>query len=167
MKLTLVSLTVAAQLAAAGAMAQTTDGITGTPSADTAAPLSGSFGSDWSVSLGTAMFGESGTGVRPASEIEAQWLTLSEEDRTMLRRDCMVFMQEAGTGMTPDATGSNAAGATADTDATGTGTAGSGMGAMGTDAIGTAGDTPTTGGTGMLNVSAESMEAICAATADL
>lgn len=223
MKLTFLTLTMAAQLAASVAMAQTSDGTTATPGA---MATSGTFGSDWSTSLSSAMFGEDGTTVRPDSEIEAQWATLSEEDRTMIRRDCMVFMQGAGAetegdvsgaATTADTTaGSDTSGATSmggaaatDTDATETDTTGTAatesdgaVGTTGTDATGTAdtsaADTGTadTGGaapgtaesaapgadasgaadsgmagdtsvTGMMDVSAENMEAICAATTNL
>lgn len=208
MKLTFLTLTMAAQLAASVAMAQTSDGTTATPEV---MATSGTFGSDWSTSLSSAMFGEDGTTVRPDSEIEAQWATLSEEDRTMIRRDCMVFMQGAGadtegdvsgTAATADTTaGSDTSGATSmdgsvatDTDATETDTTGtaatesdgavgttgtdttstadtgtSGSAAPGADATGTAdsgmaGDTSVTG---MMEVSAENMESICAATTNL
>ena len=223
MKLTFLTLTMAAQLAASVAMAQTSDGTTATPGA---MATSGTFGSDWSTSLSSAMFGEDGTMVRPDSEIEAQWATLSEEDRTMIRRDCMVFMQGAGAetegdvsgaATTADTTaGSDTSGATSmggaaatDTDATETDTTGTAakesdgaVGTTGTAATGTAdtgtADTGTadTGGaapgtaesaapgadatgaadsgmaadtsvTGMMDVSAENMEAICAATTNL
>lgn len=74
-----ISIAVSAQLLASAAFAQ----IEG----DT------SFGTDWSSSLGTAIFADDRSTVRSADEIGTQWITLSEEDRSMIRRDCMVHMQ--------------------------------------------------------------------------
>lgn len=112
MKRRLLALMIAAQLTATGALAQTpepsTDPTTGqTP--DTSAPgaASSGFGSDWSSTLGIAMLGQDTTTVRPAAELVTQWGTLSEDDRSVIRRDCMVFMQQPGgdTGLPAPGTG--------------------------------------------------------------
>lgn len=191
MKLTLATLAIAAQLTGAVALAQTTESTTGTGTMTTP---TGSFGSDWSSSLGSALFGEDGSTVRSTNEIETQWQTVSEEDRAMVRRDCIMFMQEAGgstdtgttgsgttdgtattgttgtTGATADSATSGAAGGTS---ATGTaGTSGVTGGSSDTVTSGTAGSgsatgTSATGAAGMMEVSDENMQAICAATADL
>lgn len=150
MKLTFLTLTMAAQLAAGVAMAQTSDATTTTTGA---ASASGTFGSDWSTSLGSAMFGEDGNTVRSDSEIATQWATLSEEDRNMIRRDCMVFMQGNDTASsTTDATAGTTGSATAGTDGSvTTGTDTTAGGATGTDTTAgstTGTDTTATGTTG-------------------
>lgn len=154
MRRTLFSMTMAAQLAASVALAQSADGSSGS------AILSGSFGSDWSTSLGAAMFGDDNTTVRPASEIETQWITLSEEDRAMIRRDCMAFMQEAGDAATgPAVSESNPDAAPGDGPSDAPAPVGTAMVETGT--------TADTSVTGIIEVPAENMQAICAATADL
>lgn len=155
MKSTFLILTVAAQLAAFGASAQTSTTATGAPGA----AASTSFGSDWSQTLGSAMFNENGTEVRPATELSTQWKSLSEEDMTMIRRDCAAYMQQSGgASSTTEATGT--AGSTDTTATTGaadstSSTTGSASGSASTDA------------TMSMDVSTTQMEEICAATKDL
>lgn len=169
MKRTLITIALAAQLAAAGAFAQTSNTTTGMSSG----AGSVAFGSDWSTTLGSAMFGEDGTTVRQSTELSTQWNTLSEEDKSMIQRDCMVYMQQTGgaTGTTGAATGTTAAPATTGSSdtagATGTtgvtGTTGTTTGSTADATTGTAagdGSTPMT-------VTMEQMEQICAATKDL
>jgi hypothetical protein len=107
------------------------------------------------------MFAEGGTTVRSSTELGAQWATLSEEDKAMVRRDCMVHMQQpAGATDSTGAAGSATTGSAA-TDSTTTGD---------TSQTGTSGDASaaaTTGTTGTLNVTTEQMDQICAATKDL
>ncbi|MFN3844891.1 MAG: hypothetical protein ACK4RZ_03580 [Paracoccaceae bacterium] len=145
MNRTLLTLALAGQLAVGAAFAQTT-----TPSATDQGAGTGTFGSDWSTNLGSAMFGEKGTTLRAESEIVNQWATMSEEDKTMIRRDCMVQMQQSG-----GTTGST------------TGTTGTTTGTTGT----TTGMNDTASGSGIadgsMNVSAEQMQRICDATKDL
>lgn len=173
MKATFLTLALAAQLAAAGAYAQTTAPTTEGSAGVGSTP--GAYGSDWSTTLGPALFGEDGMTLRADSEIATQWATLSEEDKAMIRRDCTMHMQKSGgtTGMT-EGTGTATTGtATTGTD---TGTTGSTTGtasestATGTT-TGTAADS-STGTTGegsndMMTVTDEQMEQICAATKDL
>lgn len=142
MNRTLLTLTLAAQLAAVGAFAQTGTATTGT--ADS--PMT--FGSDWSGTLGPALMGADGTTVRPAAELVSQWATLSDDDKAMIRRDCMAYMQQSGSTGAPTTTGTGTASGT-------TGTAGSSMG--------------TTSGTSShavipVTVTMAQMEEICAAT---
>ena len=155
MKRTILTLALATQLAAGTAFAQAT--ATDTHSSDTATG-SQTFGSDWSTTLGLALFDEDGTTVRTDTEITAQWDTLSDEDKDMIRRDCTTRQTQSGDDTTtpagdadigaysgdaaPDATSDaqvpTADDATADADIT----------------------TP-------LSVSADQMDAICDATTDL
>lgn len=159
MNRTIITLSIASQLLAFGAFAQTTG------TSDMAS--SSSFGSDWSTSLGLAMFGEDGTSVRPSAELSSQWATLSEEDKAMLQRDCAAYMQQSD-GST-DATGAaigTTDGAAAGTNGTaeGAGTTGTAGTSMDTTA-GTATDTTTAGIP--ITVSMDQMEEICAATSDM
>jgi hypothetical protein len=162
MKRTFLALALAAQTVAIPAFAQTTDTTTGTTDPAT---TSGSFGSDWSTTLGAAMFAEDGTTVRSATELSAQWSTLSEEDKTMIRRDCMVHMQQpAGATDSTGTTGStDSTGATgsATTDSTTTGDT-SQPGTSGDAADAATGDAAAT-----ISVTTEQMDQICAATKDL
>lgn len=162
MKLTLLWMTMAAQLAASAAVAQTSDGPTGSPM------MSGSFGADWSTSLGSAMFGDDNTTVRPVSEIETQWVTLSEEDRAMIRRDCMAFMQDSGGSVETGADGAEATdGAGSGIDAPGSTGADANMAGTEAPAMSDTGLAADTSVTGILDVSSENMQTICSATADL
>lgn len=176
MKFKIITLSLAAQLAAFGAIAQTST-TTGTEG------MSSTFGGDWTSSLGSAMFGEGGTDVRSADELTSQWATLSEEDRAMIRRDCMAHMQQSGgaadtTGTATDGTaplGTTDGTGTTGTDTTGTGTGATGAdtgttGTAGTATDGTAGsasDMASADGSAALNVTTEQMEQICAATQGL
>lgn len=186
MKRTILTLTLAAQMAAGAAFAQTTT---------TEAPAGGmdestqTFGSDWPTTLGLALFDEDGTTVRSEAEIATQWETLSDEDQNMIRRDCEMLPDQA------DASGSTGATGSTDTDATGTtGTSGSAMsgttgsadsgsvdamtdspaqGATGADATaGAAAETATSDtsagtATTSISVTTVQMTEICAATSDL
>lgn len=161
MKRTLLSLIVVAQFAAAAGFAQTvttdttgTVGTTGT--ADTTATADtnmgasvGSFGSDWSSSMGTALMGDDGMTIRTDSEIATQWQTLSDEDKGMIRRDCMAYMQMTGAADTTTQTDTTTQADTTTTTEPATGTA---------DA------TTGTGTTTMMTMTAEQMDKICAAT---
>lgn len=163
MKRTLITIALAAQLAAVGAYAQTSNTTTGM----TSGASSVTFGSDWSMALGSAMFGEDGTTVRQSTELSTQWNTLSEEDKSMIERDCMVYMQQTG-----DVTGTTGA-ATGTTDATGTTGSSGTTGATGTTGTTTGSTTGATAGTATgdgstpMTVTMEQMEQICEATKDL
>ncbi|WP_103334234.1 hypothetical protein [Pseudotabrizicola formosa] len=87
MKSAIIPFAIASQLLAFGAVAQSS------AANDTTTPIS--FGSDWSTSLGTAMFGDDGSTVRPSAELAAQWITLSEEDKAMVQRDCAAYGQHS------------------------------------------------------------------------
>ena len=156
MNRTFLTLTFATQLFVTAAFAQTTDTTTG----DTGTMGTGmSFGSDWSPTLGMALFAEDGTTVRSATEIETQWNTLSTEDQDLIRRDCMMYMQSTEAGAT-DGTGAetttDATTATTTETDTETGTSTDDTTAMSED-----------GSTTMMDVSMEQMDQICAATQDL
>lgn len=143
----LLAFTLAAPLAAAGAFAQT-DSLSGTGTMD------GTYGSDWSSSLHSAMLNDDGMTVRSEAEIATEWEDLSEEDREMLRRDCDDYEQQSGV------TGSLDTGMTGTGTTTGTGTA------TGTGTLDTTTDL-TTDGMGMTTVSMDQMEQICTAIEDL
>lgn len=161
MKRTVITLSIAAQLVAFGAIAQTTDP---TAPAMSSNGSTETFGSDWSSTLGSAIFGAEGTTLRPSSELSTQWATLSAEDKAMIERDCLAYTEHSGDS-------SSTTGATGSTGATGTtGTNGTGGG---TDTTGMAGTTGTTGTTGAatsadggteITVSMEQMKEICTAT---
>ncbi len=161
MKMTFLTMTMAAALTASMAMAQTTDAAEETGATETGASETGvstapvTFGSDWSASMGTAVFGDDGMTVRSAPEIETQWQTLSEEDRTMIRRDCTVYME-----------GKSAAAGAAEEAVTGSGGE-AGAGDALTPENSGATDGSGTETTGTMQVSAEQMEALCAATSNL
>ena len=148
MKRTLLILTLAAQFAATSVVAQTDT--TTTTEATTGASIA-TFGSDWTTTMGTAMMGDDGMTLRSASEIGTQFGTLSDTDKDMLRRDCMMHMQTTG-----------AADTTASTDAT--------AGATQTDPAASAGDASATTGTNGamgMSITAAQMDEICAATKDM
>ncbi|MFD1510894.1 hypothetical protein [Lacimonas salitolerans] len=144
MKRTFLTLAVAAHLAAGGAIAQTTSTTTG----DTGM-MSGSFGSDWSTSLGSALLGEDGTTVRSESEIASAWEDLSDEDKEMIRRDCAAYSAQSDDS---DASDSTATTMDSSSDTSQSGDA--------TSDASDADDAP-------MNVTMEQMEEICAATEDL
>lgn len=91
MKTPLLALALAATFAAGGALAQTT--ATPPTGGDTGATA---FGADWSTSLRTAVFSDEGGTVRPDSELASQFATLSDEDKDVLRRDCMAHGRAEG-----------------------------------------------------------------------
>lgn len=184
MKRNILTLAIATQFAAFGAVAQTdTTGMAGTGM--------DSFGSDWSESLGAAIFDDDGTTVRSEDDLSSEWSNLSSEDQDMLRRDCEAYMAQAEDGSDGGDTGTDTTGSAAATtdgsgtitaDATGSadtatgGAAGSADVATGTDTTtgGTAGAaagaetdmaTDTDADTGM-EVSMDQMEEICAAVED-
>ncbi len=150
MKCTFLTLALAAQLAAAGAVAQTTSSTTGTTDSGV---MSDSFGSDWSKSLGSAMIGEDGATVRTESEIATQWETLSDEDKEMVRRDCEKYTEQSE-GTTDVETGSATTTTDSTVDTSQSGTSDTTTGSSSTDT------TP-------MNVTMEQMAEICAATDDL
>ncbi len=91
-------------------------------------------GANWPVSVTTVFFSDpERTTLRSADEVRAQWDTLSEEDREVVRRDCTAMTTDAST------TGGAASGGLNDSA---TGTA-----ATGTSATGTATDSMTSSGT--------------------
>jgi hypothetical protein len=162
---TIAALTIAAQLLGTAAIAQTA-----TTTEPTGTGMAAAYGRDWSASLGSAMFGEDGSTLRSATEISTQWNTLSDADKELIRRDCMVHMQTQGasgstaagteaTGTSTDTTtGETAQAGTASSTETGQTATGDATAAAGTDA---------TGSTPMMNVTMEQMDQICAATKDL
>jgi len=159
MNRTLLALTVAAQLAASAAFAQTD------PAAGTASDLTvGNYGSDWSSSVGTALMGDDGTTIRPTTELTTQWQTLSEADKEIVRRDCMIHMQTTA-GMETSTTGATTTDTTtgmATDSTTGTATDSTATTATGTDS------TASTGlETAPMSVTAEQMDQICAGVSDL
>lgn len=155
MKHTFLILAVAAQFAGGLAVAQTAD----TTAPDATGTMTGTFGSDWSSTMGTAMMGDDGMTVRSAAEIGTQFETLSDEDKDMLRRDCMVHMQTMGAA---DATAGTDAAAAPDATAGATETAPA-DGAVAGDTTATTG---TEGAVG-ISVTAGQMDEICAATKDM
>ncbi len=199
MKRTLLTLTLAAQVAAFGAYAQTTASTASSTTAmTTGTSISNetTFGSDWSPTLGPAMFREGGTMIRVESDLASQWNTLSDDDKAMIRRDCDMHEQHT-TGTTMGAASINTGVASTTSNTRGAaGTAGTTI--AGTDpnrtTLGTTGTTGTTDGsttatttgstetamgtTGpivgttdgsspVMNVSMEQMAEICAATNSL
>lgn len=151
MKRTLLIITVAAQLTATALMAQTAD--TSTTATTTAGTTTGTFGSDWSASMGTAMMGDDGMTLRSADELATQFDTMSDTDKDMLRRDCMMYMQTSGSA--DASTTTDATEGTAQPDATG-------QAAVEGDAAATAG----TEGAAKMALTSDQMEQICAATKD-
>ncbi len=129
-------------LFAATAMAQT-DTTTGVATGTDAAAGSGeTFGTNWSLSVGTTFFtdGENGT-LRPIEELTSGWQSLPQEDRDMITADCQAFETahgDAAAAGSTDTTGAAAtdgtAGTTAGTDAgtTTTGTVDTGTADAGT-----------------------------------
>jgi hypothetical protein len=150
MNRTFLVIALAANLTVGAAFAQTSTTAT-TPSD----PASTTYGSDWSATLGPAMFGADGTTLRPDAELVTQWGTLSVEDKAMIQRDCMAHMAQSGTttGGATGTTGATTTTTTATTPTTGT-TTGSTSAA-------------TTGSAMPMSVSAEQMDKICTATKDL
>jgi hypothetical protein len=174
MNRTSLALALIAQLAAGSALAQTNT----TTNQPEGSGSGSTYGTDWSSSLGAAMFGEDGTTMRSVTEIATQWNTLSQDDKDMIRRDCMAYMQATGTaagstgtaGTTTTTTGTGTAATGTGTASTGTDTTtttgtGTGTASTGTASTGTASTGADTGST--LSVSMEQMEQICAATKDL
>lgn len=178
MKRTILTLTLAAQLAAGTAFAQAT--ATETQTGDMGAE-SQTFGSDWTPTLGLALLDLDGTTVRDEAEIAAQWQTLPDEDKEMVRRDCDMLTDESDA---MDTTGSDATDdsamdtGTADDTASDTGTTDMAEPAdPATDATpDTSADTGTAGSDSTMsdddamqtiNVSETQMQEICDATNDL
>lgn len=178
----LFTLTLAAQLVAVSAGAQT-DGSAGQqPAPETSAGIvpetgtgvgpgtsPGEFGGDWSMILGSAMFDMDGRTVRSKDELLGQWGTLSEEDRDIIRRDCAVLEEQA------DETRGEGSAAPVSPDTPGSGGATPEMGAgpatgadAAADAAGTSGSTGAaqSGLPIMIDVSMEQMEEICAVLGD-
>lgn len=156
MKRTFIILTLATQLAAIPAFAQTTAATTGSGS--------GTYGSDWSETLRPALFTDEGTKVRDASEIASQWATLSDEDKDMIRRDCEMHEKssDSASSTTGSTAGSTAGSATGTTGSTATTTDSTATGSTGATT-----GTTTDGAMPALDVTAEQMDEICEATKDL
>lgn len=142
MKRTFITIALASQMLAGIVLAQTATITT----ENEASGMDATFGSDWSTTLGSSMLSEDRKTVRPAEEITAQWSKLSDADKEMIRRDCMVYMQMPG-----------ADGDAASTDTTAGSTANTAV----TTESGTAADASVA-----ISVSKEQMEQICAATKD-
>jgi hypothetical protein len=148
MQFTKITVLVLGQFLATAALAQTTD--TATDDA-----MQGSFGSDWSPSLGAALIGEDGMTARPADDIRTQWETLSDADKEMIRRDCAALMDRAadttttteGTATTTESGITTETGTTTETDSTA--------------------DTGTTSDSETMEVTDAQMQAICDATTGL
>ena len=96
MKHTILTLTLAAQLAAGTALAQTTDAQAPAENMETGM-TSGTFGNDWPTTLSLALLEQDGTTVRPETEIATQWETLSDADQEIIRRDCELLMGQSDT----------------------------------------------------------------------
>lgn len=95
-----------------GALAQTESG-TATEGADTGA----TFGTNWSLSVGTTFIDSANPGeLRSAEDISTGWQSLTQEDRDLVLADCKAFMEAHGTEASTD-------GAAADASATATGEA--------------------------------------------
>lgn len=126
----------AVALFAVGALAQTdtTTGATVGTETTTEVDASTSFGTNWPLSIGTTFFSDAeNSTLRTSAEISAGWQSMSQEDRDMIKADCVAFMAEHGdaaAGASTDAatsTGTDAstdttAGASTDTATTGTAT---------------------------------------------
>lgn len=156
MKTFFLPLVLAAQMMAVGAIAQTDDA---TNDSTALGAGSGTYGSDWSSTLGPAIFGDDGTTLRPDAEIAMQWNTLSDEDKLMIRRDCAAHLEKKG-GMDNITEGAGTKTAPADEGTTGT------MAADGS-AVAPDGTTTGSGSSTMISVTDEQMETICAVTKDL
>lgn len=152
----LLALVLIAPLCGGMALAQTSSGTT-----DGSATASEDFGSDWSRTLGSAIFTDPEmTQMRTGSEISSQWATMSAEDKAMLKRDCAVH--DTRTGATGSATTDQSTGTSTGTDST----ASTGTTASGSASTGTGTDTSTTGTTGdgtmsTIRVNAMQMTQIC------
>jgi hypothetical protein len=92
MKHTLLTLTIAAQIAAGAAVAQTlenTEDVNQNMSQTNAPDLQPvAYGGDWPQTLVMAVFTRDRLAVRPAEELALQWQTLSPEDQQIINRDC-------------------------------------------------------------------------------
>lgn len=166
----------AVALFATGAFAQTdttADAATGADAgAATGMEASTSFGTNWPLSVGTTFFADADSStLRSTEEITSGWQSLSQEDRDMIKADCVTFMAEHGdasTGASTDAatsTGTDAATGTAtDTATTGAASDTTAGAATGTDA-----GTASTDGTIATAVGYDitEMKAICEAVAPL
>lgn len=124
---TFLTIAMAAQLAAGAAFAQTS---TTTMGATDASMTSSAYGSDWSPSLSAAMFHDDRTTMRSNAEIISTWTSLSEADKTMVRRDCTARMNESNT--TTSAAGTDAGTASGKTAAGAVGTTSSTTGTTST-----------------------------------
>lgn len=97
MKHTLLTMTLAAQIAGGAALAQTqgdTDDVNDNQSQTNAPDLQPvAYGGDWPQTLVLAMFTQDDMSVRPAEEIGQQWMTLAPEDQEFIRRDCADVLQ--------------------------------------------------------------------------
>lgn len=175
---TFFTMALAAQLVAGTAFAQSTATDTQTGTMQTG---SETFGSDWTPALGLALLDIDGTNVRTESEISAQWQTLSDEDKELIRRDCELLSEQSDEmgGMSDDAADDSAMNPSAGIGAAGdTGTSGMSDSAdpMTDAAPDMSVDTGTADSGTMMSeddsvttvtVSAEQMQEICDATNDL
>jgi hypothetical protein len=164
MKRTLFTIAMVAQLAAVGAFADTTSTTAGATTEKAGSSMaSTSYGSDWSKTLGSAMFNADGTTLRSNTEMTSQYKTMSAEDKAMLQRDCMKYSEQGTANTSTDASGT----ATTGTAATGTADAsGTTSDSTTKSTTGSTTGTTSTGATGTMNVTSEQMEQICAATKD-
>ncbi|MBR2655344.1 MAG: hypothetical protein IKD58_02440 [Loktanella sp.] len=175
---TIFTLALAAQLVAGTAFAQSTATATQT---DSMATGSETFGSDWTPTLSLALLDIDGTHVRTDSEISAQWQTLPDEDKELIRRDCELLDEQSDeiVGMSNDATDDSAMNPNSDIGAasdTGTGDMAESADPMTEAAPDISSDIGTADSGAMMSeddsvttvtVSAEQMQEICDATNDL
>jgi hypothetical protein len=175
---TFLTIAMAAQLVAGAAFAQTSTTTTG---ATGDSMTSSAYGSDWSPSLGAAMFNDDRTTMRSNDEIISTWTSLSEADKTMVRRDCTARMNESNTttgsagtdaGTASGKTAAGAVGTTSSTTGTTSSSAGTAPGtASGKTAAATSGTTSstnfaTTGSTGAATTQSGAAAGKDAASAD-
>ncbi len=120
----------------AGATVDATVDTTTGATTGTSADGSVTFGTNWPLSVGTTFFMDADSGtLRTSDEIGSGWQSLSQEDRDMIKADCLTFMAahgdaapttgaDASTGTSTDTTAgaSTDAGAATDTATTGTAT---------------------------------------------
>lgn len=124
-----VLIAVPAALLLAGASFAQTEGTLDTDTTVTTGAEVGAegetFGTNWPLSVGTTFFGGSDSAtLRSTEEVSSGWQSLSVEDQTMIRADCIAFLAahgESGTdsGAMTDSAVSADASTTTGTDTTG------------------------------------------------
>ncbi|MFN3663963.1 hypothetical protein [Yoonia sp.] len=147
MKYSLLTLTIATQLAAGAAFAQTTtDDINESISQTNAPDLQPvAYGGDWPETLVTPLFDDDGLTLRSADEITAAWGDLTPQDQDFIRRDCADVVQLTEAEMLSDDPGRMSEDAATSTTP-GDGSAGLGTGANTTGTF--AGEAPADAVTG-------------------